>query len=83
MDMSIQARVFIKARSGIITSIKISISSDPRIALEEEQNVRKMLENRRIHEVPSFRDILSESTNRRIRDGASVVVAWLDKMFGK
>lgn len=77
-----QARVSIKARSGAITSTKIFLSHDPQVGSEEEKYFQTVLKDRKIHEVPDFRKIMSGSSSSRSRTETHVIADWLGTMFG-
>lgn len=77
-----QARVYLKIRSGVIDSSRISISSDEDSANAEIEKFEQVLKDKSIHEIDDFNDVLN-----RVEHGASVEVSsisrWLNIMFGK
>ena len=77
-----QARVYIKVRSGVIQSSRISISSDVDSANAEIEKFEQVLKEKSIHDIDNFDDVLNG-----VAHGASVDVwsisRWLNTMFGK
>lgn len=77
-----QARVYLKVRSGIITSSKISISSNQDVAQEEAERVGRILKDRNIQEIGSFRDFLNKAACQEKGGKTVAVSSWLDRIFG-
>ena len=77
-----QARVYLRIRSGVIDSSRISISSDEDSANTEREKFDQVLKDKSIHNIDNFNDVLNQ-----IEHGASTEVSsisrWLDTMFGK
>lgn len=77
-----QARVYLKIRSGVIDSSRISISSDEESAKAEREKFDQVLRDRSIHDIDNFNNVLD-----RVEHGASTAVSsisrWLNTMFGK
>lgn len=77
-----QARVYLRIRSGVIDSSRISISSDEDSANTEREKFDQVLKDKSIHNIDNFNDVLNQ-----IEYGASTEVSsisrWLDTMFGK
>lgn len=77
-----QARVYLKVRSGVIHSSRISISSDVDSANAESEKFEQVLKGKSIHDIDNFDDVLNG-----VAPSASVEVSsisrWLNAMFGK
>lgn len=77
-----QARVYLKIRSGAIVFSKISISSDADSANAEIEMFEQVLKDKSIHDIDNFNNVLN-----RVEHDASVEVSsisrWLNTMFGK
>lgn len=77
-----QARVFLKAKGGQITSSKISISPDADIASAEAQTFDNTLKDKRIQDIDDFHHILNQA-NHQAPNEVSAISRWLNEMFGK
>ena len=77
-----EARVLIRSKKGIITTVKISTSLDPQIALAHEQHFKGLLKDTVIHEIPDFHEILTLPPGGESNDGTPVIATWLNSMFG-
>lgn len=79
---AIQARVYLKIRSGVIDCSRISISSDGESANAEIERFDQVLKGKSIHDIDDFNDVLN-----RVEHCASMEVSsisgWLNTMFGK
>ncbi|KAL9576263.1 MAG: hypothetical protein Q9212_007246, partial [Teloschistes hypoglaucus] len=83
----IQARVYLKAKQGVIIETRISLSEDPRWA--EEALFAGVLKKERIMEVENFWDLFENlfehdrSIGVKPEQDIRHVCAWLDLMLGK
>ncbi|KAF6231158.1 hypothetical protein HO173_010658 [Letharia columbiana] len=81
-DFPPSARVYLKIRSGVVESSKISISSDEDSANTERKKFDHVLKDKNIHDIGDFNDVLN-----RVEHGVSTEVSsisrWLNIMFGK
>ena len=79
---AMQACIYLKFRSGVVDSSRISISSDDETANAEREKFDQVLKNQSIHGIDDFNDLLN-----RVEHGASEEVSsisrWLNTMFGK
>lgn len=78
-----QARVYLKVRSGIITSSNISISSNQDVAQEEAERVGRFLKERNIQEIRSFGNFLNKAACQEKEGEIAAISSWLDSIFGK
>jgi len=81
--VSIQARVLIRSKKGIITEVKISTSPDPQITLAQEQHFKELLEYRVLHEIRDFHEVLTPTSDGSGREEIPIIATWLNSMFGK
>ena len=74
--------MYLKIRSGVIDSSRISISSDEDSANAEIELFDQVLKEKSIHDIDDFNDVLN-----RVELGASTEVSsvsrWLNTMLGK
>lgn len=74
--------MYLKIRSGVIGSSRISVSSDEDSANAEIEMFDQVLKEKSIHDVDDFNDVLN-----RVELGVSTEVSsvsrWLNTMFGK
>lgn len=74
--------MYLKIRSGVIQSSKISISSDEDSANAERETFDQALKGKSIHDIDNFNDVLN-----RVEHSASTELSsisrWLNTMFGK
>lgn len=74
--------MYLKIRSGVVESSKISISSDEDSANTERKKFDHVLKDKNIHDIGDFNDVLN-----RVEHGVSTEVSsisrWLNIMFGK
>ncbi|CAD6591427.1 MAG: Biotin/lipoate A/B protein ligase [Alectoria sarmentosa] len=81
-DFPPSARVYLKIKSGVIDSSRISVSSDEDSANAEIEMFNQVLKGKSIHDIDDFNDVLN-----RVELGASTEVSsvsrWLNTMFGK
>jgi len=81
--VSMQARVLVKSKKGIITQVKISTSPDPQITLAQEQHFKGLLKYRVLHEIRDFHEVLSPTSDGSGREKIPIIATWLNSMFGK
>ena len=74
--------MYLKVKSGIITSSKISVSSDEEAARVEAENFDQVLRDKSIQDITDFKDIL-ETANHDGSAEVSSISRWLNTMFGK
>ena len=77
-----QARVYLKVRSGIITSSNISISSNQDVAQEEAERVGRFLNERKIQDIGSFKTFLNKAACEETGGEIAAISSWLDSIFG-
>ena len=74
--------MYLKIKSGVIDSSRISVSSDEDSANAEIEMFNQVLKGKSIHDIDDFNDVLN-----RVELGASTEVSsvsrWLNTMFGK
>lgn len=77
-----QAHVYLKVRSGVIHSSRVSISSEEHSANAEKRKFERVLKDKSLHDIDSFNDVLDQ-----VEHGASMevssIASWLNTMFGK
>ena len=71
-----QARVYLKVRSGVITSCKISGLGDQETSRMHEGTSEQLLTGKAVRDIADFNEILKLPPDLR------VVNAWLNRMFG-
>jgi len=81
--VSMQARVLVTSKKGIITQLKISTSPDPQITLAQEQHFKGLLKYRVLHEIRDFHEVLSPASDGSGREKIPMISTWLNSMFGK
>lgn len=77
-----QARVYLKIRSGAIDSTAISISSDGDSANAEREKFDRVLKDKNIHDIDDFNNVLSQVEHDALMEVSSIS-KWLNTMFGK
>ena len=77
-----QARVYLKIRSGVIESSRISLSSDEGSANAEKEKFDQVLKDKSIHDIEDFNDVLNQVGEGAPTDVSSIS-RWLNIMFGK
>ena len=77
-----QARVYLKVRSAVIDSSRISISSDEDCANAEREMFDLVLKGKTISELESFDDVLNQIQHDTLIEVSSIS-RWLNTMFGK
>lgn len=77
-----QARVYLKIRSGVIDSTAISISSDEDSANAEREKFDRVLKDKNIHDIDDFNNVLSQVEHGALMEVSSIS-KWLNTMFGK
>ena len=78
-----QARINIRARSGVIGHTRISLSADPDVARREMARFDKTLIGLNIHEIQDFHSLFQHVQEVNSKSGVSSVATWLNDMFGK
>ncbi|MCJ1469062.1 Biotin/lipoate A/B protein ligase [Pseudocyphellaria aurata] len=76
------ARVYLKVRSGIITSSRISISSTQSVALAEAERFGSIINERKILNIGNFERNLNEAGYHEKAEEVVAISSWLDRMFG-
>ncbi|KAM0795072.1 hypothetical protein BDR22DRAFT_883207 [Usnea florida] len=76
------ARVYLKVRSAVIESSRISISSDEDCAKAEREMFDLVLKGKTISELESFDDVLNQVQHDTLIEVSSIS-RWLNTMFGK
>lgn len=71
-----QARVYLKVRSGVITSCKISGLADEETSGDYEGMPQQLLVGKAVHEVADFNEVLKSPPDLKVLN------AWLNRMFG-
>ncbi|KAL8719625.1 MAG: hypothetical protein Q9225_003399 [Loekoesia sp. 1 TL-2023] len=79
----LQARVYLKIKSGVIISSKISISEPTALASSEEREFDRVLNGKRVIDIDSFSDLLGKVSLPGLQDDIRRISAWLDLMLGK
>ena len=77
-----QARVYLKVRSAVIDSSRISISSDEDRAKAEREMFDLILKGKTIFELENFNDVLNQIEHDTMIEVLSIT-RWLNTMFGK
>lgn len=77
------ARVYLKVKSGVIISSKISLSEDATAASSEHAAFDQLLKDKKVIDIPSFWDVLGETSTSEQEGSIRRVSAWLDLMMGK
>ena len=77
-----QARVYLKVRSAVIDSSRISISSDENCAEAEREMFDLVLKGKTIFELENFNDVLHQIEHDTLIEVSSIS-RWLNTMFGK
>lgn len=73
--------MFLRIRSGIITSSEVSFSANPAAAEEEASTFRKLLQDKKLDEVRTFADIFDVQSISATMTAA--LAQWLNEVFGK
>ncbi len=73
-------KVVLKARLGIITKCHISLSEPQDVADAEAQQIRAVLQNKKIHEIKDW-DQVFLGMDKWTHPATGVLVAWLSEMF--
>lgn len=79
---STQARVFLMVRSGKITQSNISISSDPRVNVDEADIFDSMLKGKAFHEIHSFETLLGPAFYPDKITEIKALSSWLHRILG-
>lgn len=81
-DFPPSARVYLKIKSGVIDSSRVSISSDEESAKAERERFDRVLKDKSVYDIDDFNDMLNQ-----VEHGASTEVSsvsrWINTMFGK
>ena len=77
-----QARVYLKVRSAVIDSSRISISSDENRAKAESEMFDLILKGKTIFELENFNAVLNQIEHNTVVEVSSIS-SWLNTMFGK
>ncbi|KAI4178141.1 MAG: hypothetical protein L6R41_008526, partial [Letrouitia leprolyta] len=78
------ARVYLKVKSGIIISSRISLSENATTASSEQTAFDAVLKDKKIMDIDNFWDVLGKKVSTlEQEDGTRRVSAWLDLMLGK
>lgn len=77
-----QARVYLKIRSGVIDSTRISISPDEDSANAEREKFDQVLKDKSIHEIDNFDHVLNRVEHDASKEVSSIS-RWLNTIFGK
>lgn len=78
----LQARVYLKVKSGVIISSEISVSSDRDTAKREAEKLDRVLNGKSIQDIDDFASIMGEAN----LDGSMNLFGisnWLNDVFGK
>lgn len=78
-----QARVYLKIKSGVITSSKISTSPHANIASSERAAFDHILKDQKLIHIDHFRDLLRKASLTGLKEDSRRVSAWLDLKLGK
>lgn len=81
--VSMQARVLVKSKKGIITQVKLSTSLNPQTALAQEQHFEGLLKHRVLHEIRDFHEVLAPTSDGSVPEDIPIIATWLNSMFGK
>ncbi len=74
--------MYLKIRSGVIDSSRISLSSDEDSANAEKEKFDQVLKDKSIHDIENFNDVLNQVEQGAPTDVSSIS-RWLNIMFGK
>ena len=74
--------MYLKIRSGVISSSRISISSHEDSANAEREKFDEALKDKSIHDIDNFNDVLN-GVEHGASTEASNISRWLNTMFGK
>lgn len=74
--------MYLKIRSGVVESSKISISSDEDSANTERKKFDHVLKDKSIHDIDDFNDVLNRVEHGVLTEVSSIS-RWLNIMFGK
>lgn len=74
--------MYVKVRSGIITSSKISLSSNKEDALAEREKFDLVLKGQKVGEIRNFEQVLKVDYYEKASK-IKAMLNWLDMMFGK
>lgn len=74
--------MYLKIKSGVIDSSRVSISSDEESAKAERERFDRVLKDKSVYDIDDFNDMLNQ-----VEHGASTEVSsvsrWINTMFGK
>ena len=74
--------MYLKIRSGVIDSSRISISSDEESANAERERFDQVLKDKIVHDIDDFNDTLNQVEHSASTEVLSIS-RWLNTMFGK
>lgn len=75
--------MYLKIKSGVIISSKISTSKHVDIASSERVEFDSVLKEKRVMDIDTFRDLMEKASLPGLQDDARRVSGWLDLMLGK
>ena len=73
-------KVVLKVKHGHITDSHISISTDQEVADAEAQQVRQVLQDRKLHEIKDWQQTFAEM-DRWVHPSTGALAGWLSEMF--
>ncbi|KAL8931355.1 MAG: hypothetical protein Q9211_007025 [Gyalolechia sp. 1 TL-2023] len=79
----IEARVYLKIKSGVIISSKISLSEHPDAASSEQTAFDHALKGNKVANIRTFWEIFGTVSTTGLEDDTRRISAWLDLMLGK
>ena len=74
--------MYIKVRSGVITSCKIFISAENETARIEEEAFHRKLVDKALQDIVDFKEVLKPPPASQICKETHVVAGWLNRIFG-
>lgn len=74
--------MYLKIRSGVIDSSRLSVSSDEDSASAEREKFDQVLKDKSIHDIDNFADVLNQVEHGASKEVSSIS-RWLNTMLGK
>lgn len=73
-------KVLLKAKHGVITESHISLSDDRDVAEAEAQQIRAVLEHKKLHDIANWQQIFA-GMDRWTHPSTGALTAWLSELF--